>query len=185
MKNILKVGAIAAAALTISAGAASAQGLGFGVNAGAAMPTGSTLDHNDIGYNVGASLFLRPALSPLSFRVDGNYAAMGGATENGLKRPDLKVMSGTANLQLGLGGEVVKLYAVGGAGVYTTQYQGLDRSDMQLGFNGGFGVNLPLSGFNTSIEARLHYIPANDNGPGLGYQRDKVMFIPVTFGINF
>jgi hypothetical protein len=56
---------------------------------------------------------------------------------------------------------------------------------MQLGFNGGFGVNLPLSGFNTSIEARLHYIPANDNGPGLGYQRDKVMFIPVTFGINF
>ncbi len=185
MKNIFKVGAIAAAALTLSAGAASAQGLGFGVNAGLAMPTGSTLDHNSVGYNVGASLFMRPAVSPLSFRIDGNYANMGGATENNLNRPDLKVMSGTANLQYGIGGDAVKLYAVGGAGGYTTQYEGLKRSDIQLGFNGGFGVNLPLSGFNTSIEARLHYIPANDNGPGIGYQRNKVMFIPVTFGINF
>jgi hypothetical protein len=185
MKNILKVGAIAAA-LTLSAGAASAQGLGFGVNAGAAMPTGSTLDHNDIGYTVGASLFLRPALSPLSFRIDGNYAVMGAGSDASLPaNRDLKVTSGTANLQFGLGGDAVKLYAVGGAGVYTTQYEGLDRSDMQLGFNGGLGVNLPLSGFNTSIEARLHYIPANDNGPGIGYQREKVMFIPVTFGINF
>lgn len=184
MKNILKVGVVAAA-LTLSAGAASAQGIGFGVNAGAAMPTGSTMDYNDIGYNVGASVFLRPELSPLSFRIDGNYAVMGGKTENAISRPDLKVMSGTANLQYELGGEAVRLYAVGGAGVYTTQYKGLNRSDAQLGFNGGFGVNLPLSGFNTSIEARLHYIPANDNGPGLGYQRGKVMFIPVTFGINF
>ncbi len=185
MKNIFKVGVVAAAALTLSAGAASAQGLGYGVNAGAAMPTGSTMDQNSIGYNVGASVFLRPALSPLSFRVDGNYAVMGGKTQGTISRPDLKVLSGTANLQYGLGGEAVKLYAVGGAGVYTTQYQGLDRSSMKLGFNGGFGVNLPLSGFNTSIEARLNYIQADNSGPGLGYQRDKVMFIPVTFGINF
>ncbi|MBA3657125.1 MAG: hypothetical protein H0W69_07225 [Gemmatimonadaceae bacterium] len=185
MKNILRVGAIAAVALALSAGAASAQGLGFGVNAGAAMPTGNTLDYNDIGYNVGASIFLRPAVSPLSFRIDGNYASMGGSTENAITRPDLKVLSGTANLQFGLGGEAVKLYAVGGAGVYTTQYERLDRSGIKLGFNGGFGVNLPLSGFNTSIEARLHYIQADDSGPGLGYQRGSVTFIPVTFGINF
>lgn len=183
MKNILKVGAIAAA-LALSAGTASAQGFGFGVNAGAAMPTGSTLDHNDIGYTVGASLFLRPAVSPLSFRIDGNYSAMGAASQTSVPaNRDLKVMSGTANLQFGLGGDVVKLYAVGGAGVYTTQYEGLDRSDMKLGFNGGFGVNLPLSGFNTSIEARLHYIQSGDNG--IGYQKESVTFIPVTFGINF
>ncbi len=185
MKNIFKVGAIAAAALTISAGAASAQGLGFGVNAGAAMPTGSTLDQQDIGYTVGASVFLRPAVSPISFRLDGNYASMGGATESGITRPDLKVLSGTANVQYGIGGDVVKLYAVGGAGVYTTEYDGLDRSGMKLGFNGGFGVTLPLSGFNTFIEARYNYIQADDSGPGLGYQRGSVKFIPVTFGFNF
>lgn len=183
--NIFKVGAIAAAALTISAGAASAQGMGFGVNAGAAMPTGSTMDQNKIGYTLGASLFLRPAVSPLSFRIDGNYSAMPGATQNAIVRPDLKVMSGTANVQFGIGGDAVKLYAVGGAGAYTTQYEGLDRSGMKLGFNGGFGVNLPLSGFNTSIEARLHYIQGDENGNGIGYQRNSVTFIPVTFGINF
>ena len=180
MKNILRVGAIAAVALTLSAGAASAQGIGFGVNAGAAMPTGSTLDHQDIGYTAGASIFLRPEMSPLSFRIDGNYANMGGAAA----QPDLKVMSGTANLQFGLGGDAVKLYAVGGAGVYTTQYQGLDRSGAKLGFNGGLGVTLPLSGFNTFIEARYNYIQADDS-QGIGYQRGSVKFIPVTFGINF
>lgn len=183
MKNILRVGAIAAAALTISAGAASAQGLGFGVNAGAAMPSGNTMDQQDIGYTVGASVFLRPALSPLSFRVDGNYGVMGG--KNTLA--DLKVMSGTANLQFGLGGDAVKLYAVGGAGVYTTQYGAADRSGARLGFNGGMGVTLPLSGFNTFIEARYNYIQKDDSSfpTALSYRGNSVKFIPVTFGINF
>lgn len=184
MKNILRVGTLVGA-LALSAGAASAQEIGFGVSAGAAMPTSNTLDYQDIGYSVGASLFLRTMASPLSFRVDGNYASMGGSNENSLQRPDLKVLSGTGNLQYEIGGEVVKLYAVGGAGIYTTEYSGLDRSGAKLGFNGGFGINLPLAGFNTSIEARYHRIQADDNGPGLGYQRGAVSFVPITFGINF
>lgn len=184
MKNILRVGAVAAA-LVLSAGVASAQEIGFGVSAGAAMPTGRTMDNQNVGYTVGATLFLRTMASPLSFRVDGNYATMGGSTVSGLQRPDLKVLSGTGNLQYDIGGEVVKLYAVGGAGVYTTEFSGADRSGAKLGFNGGFGINLPLAGFNTSIEARYHRIQGDSNGPGLGYQRDAVTFIPITFGINF
>lgn len=183
MKNIFKVGSIAAAVLTLSAATASAQGIGFGVNAGAALPSGSTMDQQDMGYTVGASLFLRPAVSPLSFRIDGNYAGMGG--KNALA--DLKVMSGTANLQFGLGGDAVKLYAVGGAGVYTTQYGSADRSGARLGFNGGMGVTLPLSGFNTFIEARYNYIQKDDSSfpTALAYRGSAVKFIPVVFGINF
>ena len=50
------------------------------------------------------------------------------------------------------------------------------NSSTQFGFDVGGGITIPLSGFNTFIEARYNHF--NDNG-------GSTSFVPITFGIMF
>jgi hypothetical protein len=69
----------------------------------------------------------------------------------------------------------VSLYLIGGPGYYRESASGT-ASEGHWGFNAGAGVKLPLSGFNTFIEARFHHVSENGS---------STSFIPVTFGIVF
>lgn len=183
MKNILKVGALAASLIAGVSVAQAQSPIGIGISAGAAMPTSNTTDVQSAGYNFGASLFVRSLGTPLALRFDGLYGNLGGKT-GGITRPDLTILGANGNLQWTLGGDAVKAYAVGGAGVYATKYADSNRSGTRLGWNGGLGVTLPLSGFNTFVEARYHFIRADDNATIVA-NRAAVKFIPITFGIMF
>jgi hypothetical protein len=46
----------------------------------------------------------------------------------------------------------------------------------KFGLNGGIGAVFPLSGFNTTSEARLHHVFTENNA---------TQFIPVVFGLQF
>jgi len=80
------------------------------------------------------------------------------------------------------------LYFIGGIGFYGVDLGGEDAeefeefigeeidSETEFGFNLGAGINLPLTGFSTFIEARWHSINTED---------ENTTYIPIVFGIRF
>ena len=52
----------------------------------------------------------------------------------------------------------------------------LQRTENKFGWNVGGGINLPLSGFDTFIEAKYTQIQADNS---------SVKYIPITFGVMF
>jgi hypothetical protein len=53
---------------------------------------------------------------------------------------------------------------------------GATGSDNHFCWNAGGGISMPLSGFNTFIEARYNQVQG-DNG--------SLKFVPITFGVMF
>jgi hypothetical protein len=149
----------------------------FGVAAGASLPASSDFRNSvNTGYNLTGLVQITPPAMPVGFRVDASYnsfgAKGGGATAS--------ITDGTADIILGIPSSTpVSLYLIGGPGYYQEKatVSGLgSASENHWGFNAGAGVKLPLSGFNTFLEARYHHI--SENGT-------STSFIPVTFGIVF
>lgn len=173
--------AVALAALVVAVPAA-AEAQGFerntrlGVYAGATVPTGSTGDGVGTGFNVGALLEMKPAMSPVGIRFDGMYNRFG--FDNGGGSSAVWTLNGNAVLSP----TASPLYLIGGVGFYSINDNydvGADvNSGSKLGFNVGAGLRLPLTGFDTFLEARWHTIDAGD---GL----DRVTMIPISFGVRF
>jgi hypothetical protein len=71
-------------------------------------------------------------------------------------------------------------YAIGGLGIYNNACTGADcggaSSTSDMGFNFGVGLNIPLTGFGTFVEARLHVVMT---------ETQSTKFIPITFGMKF
>jgi hypothetical protein len=146
----------------------------FGIAAGAAIPTSNLSDLANTGYNGTVTLGFNPAMIPLGIRVDGAYNHFG--RKNG---GDVHVSSVTGNLVYKIPGATVSPYAIGGAGWYLADGSALgfvSGSDNHFGWNIGGGITMPLSGFDTFIEARYNQIQG-DGG--------TVSFVPITFGILF
>lgn len=143
----------------------------FAVSLGAAVPVGSTADAFDLGYNVTASVGIKPPLAPLGLRIDGMLNSMdgkGGGT--------LRTLAGTVNATLSAPLMPIPMgYLIGGLGMYNND-GGAGESSTDLGFNIGAGLNFPLTGFSTFLEARFHYVDG-DGG--------SLKFIPITFGMRF
>jgi hypothetical protein len=70
----------------------------------------------------------------------------------------------------------VRPYAIGGIGAYKFGASNGGSGDTNFGFNLGGGITIPLSGFNTFIEAR--YTRVSGDGGSTSY-------VPITFGIMF
>ena len=151
----------------------------FGIAAGAAVPVGSTADGYKLGYNVTGSLGFKPPLAPIGLRIDGMWNAMDAKGTSGAS---LRTLAGTANLTLsGVGMPIPMTYLIGGVGMYNSKLTGLpagftSAGTTDLGFNIGAGINIPLTGFGTHLEARLHYVKSKGS---------SMKFIPITFGITF
>jgi hypothetical protein len=147
----------------------------FGIAGGAALPTSDLSDGASTGFNVTGALAINQSMIPLGIRVDAAYNRFGlkqGASG------DIHFASVTGNLVYKLPAAGVSPYAIGGAGWYNAAVNlgGATGSDNHLGWNIGGGINMPLSGFDTFIEARYNQVQGNGG---------SLKFIPVTFGIMF
>jgi len=147
----------------------------FGIAAGAAIPASTLSDIANTGFNGTVTLGFSPAMIPLGIRVDGAYNHFGRKSGG-----DVHVTSVTSNLVYKVSGATVSPYAIGGAGWYRallgSSFGFASGSRNHFGWNIGGGISIPLSGFDTFVEARYNRIQG-DGG--------TANFTPITFGIMF
>ena len=183
------VAAAAVAAIAVSSAAvAGAQGVtsatkpfSLGISGGASIPTGDLSNYSNTGYNVGGHVALGMPSLPISFRGDVNYDYFGA---KGSGNSNAHIWSYTANAVYEVPTMTgIRPYVIGGIGgfkpgaSYTSGGTTLSTSSStQFGYDVGGGITIPLSGFNTFIEARYNHF--NDNGA-------STSFVPITFGIMF
>jgi opacity protein-like surface antigen len=149
----------------------------FGISGGAAVPTSDLSDIANTGFNVGGHLgFNTPAL-PLGLRIDGAYNRW--AFKQGLGGGDVHTWNVTGNALYKIPGMSASPYLLGGAGWYqfgaTVAGAGSD-SENDFGWNVGGGISMPLTGFETFIEAKYTQIQTSGT---------STKFVPITFGIMF
>ncbi|HYC51320.1 MAG TPA: outer membrane beta-barrel protein [Gemmatimonadaceae bacterium] len=163
---------LAVGALLFAAPSLHAQ-LSFSLAAGASLPMGDAAEDPNglkMGYNATVGLGFKPLLVPVGLRVEGmfNSFEVDGADVS------QRVLGLTGNATYTI---LPQLYAIGGIGMYNSKASVAgSESSTDFGFNIGAGVNIPLTGFGTYVEARYHHIPVE----GGSFQ-----FVPITFGIKF
>lgn len=176
--KILTVAAIAvttAATAGAQAPASFTKPVSIGVSGGASIPTGDFSNGVNTGWNLNGHLGLATPMLPVSFRGDvgyNNWGAKGGGSAH--------MWNLTGNAVFTIPNPTgVSPYIIGGLGAYKPgfSYNGVTaNSNWNFGYNVGAGVNLPLSGFNTFIEAK--YVHVNTQG-------GNSQFVPITFGVMF
>lgn len=152
----------------------------FGVAAGATFPTGDAGDVYDWGYHITGLVSGRPAALPIGLRGEVMFHSLQGkeidAGEFGsVDVPDLRVIGGLVNAEIGMSGVGIRPFFIGGLGLYNIGGEDID-SETKFGFNIGGGVDFALSGLSTFAEIRYHSIQT---------EGDALSIIPVTFGIRF
>jgi outer membrane protein with beta-barrel domain len=168
--RLMSRAALALAATLLAPAALHAQ-TSLGIAGGLAMPTGDASDLVKSGYNLTVALGIKPPVAPIGLRIDGMWNSLDSKTAGGNA---LRVLGGNANVTLS--GPMLPLgYLIGGVGMYNFSSEGTE-SETKMGFNAGVGINFPLTGFSTFVEARYHHVQTE----GSSFQ-----FVPVTFGIRF
>jgi len=179
LKRSLFVAALAGTALVSLSFEAQAQLLKrgtkaqFGVAAGAALPVSDLSDIANTGFNGTVTVGFTPAMIPLGVRIDGAYNQFGLKTTG-----NVHFLSLTGNLVYKFARApraTVSPYAIGGVGLYNSESSG-GPSENDFGWNLGGGISLPLSGFDTFIEARYNQVQVSGG---------SLKFIPITFGVMF
>lgn len=158
----------------------------FGISAGASVPTGDLRSNFNTGYNLGAHVAVAAPSLPISFRADAGYDNWGSNSAN---LTNLHAWSATGNVVLTVPtGTTMTPYLIGGVGAYSfggaelqssgfvNTNSGLSQSDTHFGYNAGGGITIPLSGFNTFVEARYNHVSIT-NG--------SYAFVPIRFGVMF
>lgn len=172
----------AAAALLLTAAAALpahaqiSSPIKFNVRAGAALPMGDFGDAVNTGFTLGGGLTLRAPLMPVALRVDGDYNRF--AFDTDLADEDVSIWAITANAQVAPA--LSPIYFIGGAGMYSMS--AFDESETDFGLNGGAGLRIPLTGFNTFVEARYHHVFTKDDADP---NSSNTQYLPIVFGVEF
>jgi hypothetical protein len=170
MRLLFRAALVLAAAL-FAAPALHAQ-MSFSLSAGASFPMGDAKDQVDMGYNATVGLGFKPPLAPIGLRVEGMFNSFE------FKSPidaSQRVMGLTAN---GTFSVIPTVYLIGGVGMYNSKASSTgSEAATDVGFNVGAGLNIPLTGFGTYLEARFHHVPVEGGG--------SFQFVPITFGIKF
>lgn len=149
----------------------------LGIAGGLSLPTSDLSDFTDLGFNGTVTVGMTPALIPLGIRIDGAINQF--AIKDDLGDGNVRFLSVTGNLVYKIPGAMVSPYLIGGAGLYNTKADlGIfgSESENNFGWNVGGGINMPLSGFSTFIEARYNQVQTDG---------EAAKFIPITFGILF
>jgi Outer membrane protein beta-barrel domain len=147
----------------------------FGVAAGVAIPTSDLSNTTNTGFNVTGILGFQPTMIPLGVRVDAAYNQFGA--KGGGANAHFTSVSG--NLVYKIPSTGVTPYLIGGAGWYNTAVSATGfgtSSENDFGWNVGGGITMPLSGFETFLEARYNQVQVTGG---------SLKFIPVTFGVMF
>jgi opacity protein-like surface antigen len=148
----------------------------FGISGGAALPTSDLSDISNTGWNANGHLSFNPVMIPVGIRIDGGYSRFG--FKEGVEG-DIHFGNVTGNLVYKIPAAPVSPYLLGGGGWYRVgaSVPGFfSGSENKFGWNIGGGINLPLSGFDTFIEAKYTQIQTEDT---------PVKYIPITFGVMF
>ena len=92
-------------------------------------------------------------------------------------RVKAKFASVTGNVVVAMPAVGIKPYAIGGLGFYhvSSSVTGTTASN-DFGFNVGAGINVPLTGFATFVEARYNRVSESGG---------SASFVPITFGVMF
>jgi opacity protein-like surface antigen len=155
-----------------------AKAVEFGVAAGGALPMSNLSDFYQSGFNGTVTIGFHPQMIPLGIRVDGAYNQFSAKT--GTIGGSVHFASVTGNLEYSIPSEIVTPYLIGGAGFYNAPIVisafGSSGTNNKFGWNLGGGIKMPLSGFDTFLEARYNQVQGN----GVSFK-----FIPITFGVMF
>ena len=180
MKRTIFAAALAGIALVsfeARAQAVTPKSVQFGVAAGAAIPSGDLSRDVNTGFTGTGIIGFSPTMIPLGVRIEGSYSRMAAKGGGG----DAHFTSVTGNLLYKFPSATVSPYVIGGAGWYQAAVTATGFgtfSENHFGWNAGAGISMPLSGFDTFLEARYNRVVIS-NGTG------TVAFIPITFGIMF
>ena len=181
-RKLFAIAAIAALVLPIAT--VEAQ-VGFGVSGGYSKPMGDFSKIAESGYNASALVNVGIPLAPVGFRIEGTISEFdykGALAANGAKA---RILSATGNAILSTPG-LLGPYFIGGLGIYraTAECSTCTTSSTKVGFNGGAGFKVGLTGLAVFIEARYHYIPG-DSAPTTAGIKSSTQIIPVSVGITF
>lgn len=177
-RHLFAVALVGVALVAVEAGAqlVTAKPVQFGVSGGGALPTSDLSDFANSGWNANAHIAFNPEMIPLGIRIDGGYSRFG--FKQGVDG-DIHFGNVTGNLLYKIPATSVSPYLLGGAGWYRVgaSVPGyFSGSDNKFGWNLGGGITLPLSGFDTFIEAKYTQIQTEGN---------SVKYVPITFGVMF
>jgi opacity protein-like surface antigen len=181
MKSAIR-GAVLGLAVVLSAQAAQAQGLSFGVGGGVVLPTGDLGEGLSTGWSGTAQMRVKPPVSPLGFQVDAFYTRFGFDGGEGHSR----MIGGTANALFAFpSASPARPYVVGGVGLYNSKAS-IDGAESQtkFGLNAGAGFDFGLGSANLFAEGRFHMIMKAIPDGLTGDQKAGYM-IPLTVGLRF
>ena len=150
--------------------------LQFGISGGAAVPTSDLSDISNTGWNFNGHVGFNTRVIPLGIRIDGGYSSFG--FKQGVNG-DVHFGNITGNFIYKVPAPTVTPYILGGAGWYHLGASSpgfFSGSSDKFGWNVGGGISMPLSGFDTFIEAK--YTQIETSGTSMKY-------VPITFGVMF
>jgi opacity protein-like surface antigen len=159
------IGAVAlASTLGVSALQAQANPIAFGVVAGASVPLGDFGDFAKTGWHAGGLVQWNGAAFPLGIRGEVVYHSFGSEQTVGGEDVDFNLLTATVNgvfMFPMTEPATVRPYIIGGGGLYREDCSDCGESseaENKAGIDIGAGVQIPLSGFTSLIEARWHMI---------------------------
>jgi hypothetical protein len=181
MKRLVIPAALVAIAMLGAASTSEAQvasalnPVRLGVSLGASIPQGDFGTAVSTGYNVGALVALNPVALPIGFRLEGSFNQFG--IKGGGGNANIAAFTGNVLYNIA-GGPMLSPYVIGGAGYYHESLSGSlgGGSENHFGWNAGAGLNIPLTGFSTFIEARYNRV--SETGGSTTY-------IPISVGVVF
>lgn len=164
-------------AMGIGSSAQAQRPFTIGISGGASVPVSDQSDVTKTGFTLTANVGVKPMGTPFTLQAEGgwNQWDVKGADAN------FRSLSLTGNLLYDLSMTPgIKPYVIGTAGLYhltsSSNVAGgtFAESTNKFGLGIGGGIRMPLSGFDTYIEAR--YTHALDT---------SISFVPITFGVRF
>ena len=177
MKNSI-LSLFAVAGIVAAAPVAQAQGYNpfeIGASGGIAFPTGDLGDVAGTGYNIGVHVGYKSQFMPIGVRGEAAWNQFGLDAGGNANIPAF-----TGNLTYGLPlGTGLSPYLIGGVGLYRPEVEfngATSNAENRFGWNVGGGIKIPLSGFETFIEARYNAVSSNGR---------TLSFIPLVVGVNF
>jgi len=176
----------AALASTLALSPLQAQGnpIAFGVVAGASFPISDFGDAANTGWHAGGLLQWRGPFFPLGIRGEVVYHQFESKFDDEAKLTLLTALVNGVWTFPVTEPATIRPYIIGGGGLYRvgcSDCGGLD-SENKGGINLGGGIEFPLSGFTSIIEARWHMIFDKEDDID---DDSNSMFVPISVGLMF
>lgn len=142
----------------------------FGITAGIALPIGDLADDNAAGYALGGLVEYSVLGQPYALRGELLYQRFALKSGRTVGR-DVNLTSLGATIVYRMQQTPTNTFLTGGIAIYNATEAGT-----RPGLNVGTGIEIPLTGFSATGEARLHLMFAD---------RRPIIALPLTVGIRF